>query len=83
MMMKASLQQQPMYCSRDHNYPSRQWYKFQSYMMICFWENSFGAKTSLSFVFTGPAYPEVFRQITMVQVSKLYDDPFMRKHILA
>ena len=21
--MKASLQQQPMYCSRDHNYPSR------------------------------------------------------------
>ena len=106
-----------------------QWYRFQSCMMICFRENMFGAKTSLSFVFTGPnsVHPEVFRHancngtsfkavwwsisekiylglkhyfplylqgqaqhtlgfsgmtITMVQVSKLYDDPFMRKHIL-
>ena len=39
-----------------------QWYKFQSCMMIHFWENTFGTKTSLSFVFTGPnsAHPEVF-----------------------
>ena len=32
-------------------------------MMICFWQNTFWAKTSLSFVFRGPnsAHPEVFR----------------------
>ena len=29
-----------------------QWYKFQSCMMICFWQNTFWAKTSLSFVFS-------------------------------
>ena len=50
-------------------------------MMICFWENTFWAETSLSFVFRGqnPVYPEVSAMpITMVQVSKLYDDPFLR-----
>ena len=107
-----------------------QWYQFQSCMMICFWENTFWAKTSLSFVFREPnsAHPEVFRcanhngtifkavwwsvsekdtfwaktslsfyvkvqiqctlrvlglLITMVPVSKLYDDLFLRKDILA
>ena len=92
-------------------------------MMICFWQNTFWDKTSLSFLFRGPnsAHPEVFRHanhngtsfkavwwsvsdkthfvikhhfslyledqtpctlrfsgmpITMVQVSKLYDDQF-------
>ena len=106
-----------------------QWYKFQSCMMICFWQNTFWDKVSLSIVFTGPnsAHPEVFRHaihngtsfkavwwsvsdkthfgikhhfslylegqtpctlrfsgmpITMVQVSKLYDDLFLTKHIL-
>ena len=106
-----------------------QWYKFQSCMMICFWENTFWAKTSLSFVFRGPIHlhPQVFRHanhngtsfkavwwpvsekthfglkhhfplylegqtlytlrfsgmlIPMVQVSKLFNDPFLRKHIL-
>ena len=105
-----------------------QWYKFQSCMMICFWENTFWAKTSLYFVLSSPntEHPEVLRHanhngtsfkavwwsvsdkthfglkhhfplyleghtqytlrfsgmpITMVQVSKLYDDPFLRKHI--
>ena len=40
-----------------------QWYQFQSCMMICFWENTFWAKTSLSFVFREPnsAHPEVLR----------------------
>ena len=40
-----------------------QWYKFQSCMMIHFWENTFWPKTSLSFVFRVPnsVYPEVFR----------------------
>ena len=40
-----------------------QWYKFQSCMMIHFWDITFWAKTSLSFVFTGPnsVHPEVFR----------------------
>ena len=40
-----------------------QWYKFQSSMMIHFWENTFWAKTSLSFVFRGwnLVYPEVLR----------------------
>ena len=40
-----------------------QWYRFQSCLMIHFWENTFWAKTSLSFVFRGPnsAHPEVFR----------------------
>ena len=41
-----------------------QWYKFQSCMMIHFWEKKhILAKTSLSFVFRGPnsVYPEVFR----------------------
>ena len=94
-------------------------------MMICFWENTFWANTSLFFVFRGPnsAHSEVFRHancngtsfkalwwsisekthfglkhhfplclesqtqcilrfsdmpITMVQVSKLYDDLFLR-----
>ena len=94
------------------------------------WHKLFGAKTSLSFVFTGPnsVHPEVIRHanhngtsfkavwwsisekthlglkhhfplylqgqtqhtlrfsgmpITMVQVSKLYDDPFLRKYIWA
>ena len=106
-----------------------QCYKFQSFMMIHFWENTFWAKTSLSLEFRGPnsAHPDVFRHancnctsfkavwwsiskkthfglkhyfplylegqtqhtlkfsgvpIEMVQVSKLYDDPFLRKHIL-
>ena len=105
------------------------WNKFQSCMMIHFWENTFWVKTSFSIVFRGPnsAHPEVLRSadnngpsfkavwwsvsekihfglkhhfplylegqtqctlrfsgvpITMVQVSKLYDDPFLRKHIL-
>ena len=31
--MKASLQQQPMYCSRDHNYPSRA--SFMFFMTPC------------------------------------------------
>ena len=40
-----------------------QWHKFQSCMMINFWENTFWAKTSLSFEFRGPnaAHPEVLR----------------------
>ena len=40
-----------------------QWHKFQSCMMICFWENTFWAKTSLFIVFSVPnsVYPEVFR----------------------
>ena len=41
-----------------------QWCKFQSCMMIYFWENTFWAITSLSFVFGGSklsAHPEVFR----------------------
>ena len=106
-----------------------QWYRFQSCMMICFRETTFWAKTSLSFVFRGPnsVHPEVFRcanhngtnfkavwwsvsekphfglkhhfplylegqtqctlkfsgvSITMVQISKLYDDLFLRKNIL-
>ena len=108
-----------------------QWYKFQSCMMICFWQNTFWDKTSLLFVFRGwnSMHPEVFRHanhngtsfkavwwwsvlgqntfwdktslsslylegqtpctlrfsgmpITMVQVSKLYDDLFLTKHIL-
>ena len=106
-----------------------QWYKFQSCMMICFWQNTFWDKTSLLFVFRGPnsVYTEVIRHanhngtsfkavwwsvsdkthfgikhhfslylqgqtpltlrfsgmpITMLQVSKLYDDLFLTKHIL-
>ena len=106
-----------------------QLYKFQSCMMIHFWENIFWAKTSLSLEFRGPnsVHPDVFRcancngtsfkavwwsisekthfglkhhfplylegqthhtlkfsgvPIAMVQVSKLYDDLFLRKHIL-
>ena len=104
-------------------------YKFQNCLMICFWENTFWAKTSLYFVLSSPntEHPEVFRHanhngtsfkavwwsvsdkthfglkhhfplylegqtlhtlrfsgmpIVMVQVSKLYDDLFLRKHIL-
>ena len=125
----------PLYLEGHTQYTLRfsgmpmQWYKFQSCMMICFWENTFWAKTSLSFVFRGPnsAHPEVFRHAqcngtsfkavwwsisekthfglkhhfplylegqtlhtlrfsgmlnAMVQVSKLYDDLFLRKHIL-
>ena len=64
-----------------------QWYKFQSCMMIHFWENTFWAKTStFLFIFRRPnsVHPDVFKacQLHLVQVSKLYDDPFLRKHIL-
>ena len=101
-----------------------QCYKFQSCMMICFWENTFWAKTSLSLyleaklctpwgfqVCNGTSFKAVwwsvsekthfglkhhfplylegqtqhtlrFSGMPMVQVSKLYDDPFLRKHIL-
>ena len=58
----------------------------QRCMMICFRETTFWAKTSLSFVFRGPnsVHPESFSDvpITMIQISKLYDDLFLRNHIL-
>ena len=39
-----------------------QWHKFQSCMMICFWESTFWAKASFFFVFRGPnwVHPEIF-----------------------
>ena len=61
-----------------------QWYKFQSCMMICFSQNTFWDKISLSFVFRWPNSMHTLRfsgmAITMVQVSKLYDDLFLTKH---
>ena len=61
-------------------------YRYQSCMMIYFWENTFWAITSLSFVFRGSKCSATLSfsgmLIPMVQVSKLYDDPFLRKHIL-
>ena len=62
-----------------------QWCKYQSCMMIHFWEITFWAITSLSFVFRGSSQCTLRfsgMPIPMVQVSKLYDDPFLRKHIL-
>ena len=60
-----------------------QWYKFQSCMMIHFWENTFWAKTSLFIVFRVPNFSYTLRfsglMSTMAQVSKLYDDPFLKK----
>ena len=67
------------FSNADHNGTSL---KFVS----CFWENTFWAKTSLYFIFRGPASanPQCVQvcQLQLVQVSKLYDDPFLRKHIL-
>ena len=33
--MKASLQQQPMYCSRDHNYPTKCLFLFFCFVLSC------------------------------------------------
>ena len=65
-----------------------QWYKFQSCMMIHFWKEKhilrlkhhfslyLEGQTQCTLRFSGV-------MITMVQVSKLYDDPFLKKkHIL-
>ena len=57
------LEGQTLHTLRFSGMLQSQWYRFQSCMMIHFWENTFWAKTSLSFVFRGPnsAHPEVFR----------------------
>ena len=124
------LQGQPQHTLRFSGMPITMVQVSKLYDDLFHEKTHFGAKTSLTFVFTGPTsvHPEVFRHanhngtsfkavwwsisekiylglkhyfplylqgqtqhtlrfsgmpITMVQVSKLYDDPFMRKHILA
>ena len=54
-------------------------------MMIHFWENTFWAKTSLPLYLEGQTQHTLRFSgvpIAVVQVSKLYDDLFLRKYIL-
>ena len=60
-----------------------QWHKFQSCMMICFWESTFWAKASFFFVFRGPnwVHPEIFSHANCNGTSfKLYDEPLLKKY---
>ena len=62
-----------------------QWCTYQSCMMIYFWENTFWVKHHFPLYLEGQVQCTLSFSgmlIPMVQVSKLYDDPFLRKHIL-